>query len=242
MVCLVINGKKFPHKEILIQRLQSIKGMTSIVLNYNTEKTNVILGKQNQVLWGKECIIDTIGELEFEISPLSFFQVNPVQTKNLYQKALDFAQLSGNEIVLDLYCGIGTMSLFFAQKAKYVVGIEIVKEAILDAKKNAKRNQISNVEFLQGAAEDVIPMLYKKGLQADVVVLDPPRKGCDENVVHTILKINPQKIVYVSCDPATMARDIKLLENYEIKIVQPVDMFPHSSHVETIVLIQKKTS
>ena len=134
------------------------------------------------------------------------------------------------------------MSLFFAQKAKYVVGIEIVKEAILDAKKNAKRNQISNVEFLQGAAEDVIPMLYKKGLQADVVVLDPPRKGCDENVLHTILKINPQKIVYVSCDPATMARDIKLLENYEIKIVQPVDMFPHSSHVETIVLIQKKTS
>ncbi len=239
MVCLVINGKQFPHKEKLIEHLQSIKGMTSIVLNYNTEKTNVILGKQNQVLWGKEYIVDTIGKLEFEISPLSFFQVNPIQTKKLYQKAFEFADINSQETVLDLYCGIGTMSLFFAQKAKHVVGIEIVEQAIIDAKKNANRNQISNVEFLQGATEDIIPILYKKGIQADVVVLDPPRKGCDKKVLYTILNINPQKIVYVSCDPATMARDIKLLENYEVKIVQPVDMFPHSSHVETVCLLSK---
>ncbi len=209
MVCLVINGKSLPHKEILIQQLQNIKGMTSIVCNINKEKTNVILGKQNFVLWGKQSIIDTIGELEFEISPLSFFQVNPFQTNVLYQKALEFAQLNGDETVLDLYCGIGTISLFFAQKAKYVLGNEIVAEAVEDAKRNAKRNCIENVDFLQGATEDVIPVLYEKGLQADVVVLDPPRKGCDERLLNTILKIAPKKIVYVSCDPATMARDIK---------------------------------
>ena len=233
MVCIVINGRELPHKEILIQQLQCIEGMTSIVLNINREKTNVILGKQNHVIWGKEFIVDTIGELEFEISPLSFFQVNPVQTKKLYQKALEFAQLNGYETVLDLYCGIGTMSLFFAKKAKYVVGCEIVAEAVEDAKRNAKRNHIENVEFVQGAAENVLPV------PADVVVLDPPRKGCDERVLNTILKINPKKIVYVSCDPATMARDIKILvqQNYCVKLVQPVDMFPHSIHVETVALL-----
>ena len=179
--------------------------------------------------------MDTIGELEFEISPLSFFQVNPVQTKKLYQKALEFAQLNGDETVLDLYCGIGTMSLFFAQKAKYVIGCEIVPEAVADAKRNAKRNHIQNVDFVQGAAEKVMPV------PADVVVLDPPRKGCDENVLNTILHINPKKIVYVSCDPATMARDVKILtqQNYCVKLVQPVDMFPHSIHVETVVLMSK---
>ena len=235
MVCLIINGKELPHKEILIQHLQSIEGMTSIVLNINREKTNVILGNQNIVIWGKEFIVDTIGELEFEISPLSFFQVNPVQTKKLYQKALEFAQLNGDETVLDLYCGIGTMSLFFAQKAKYVIGCEIVPEAVADAKRNAKRNHIQNVDFVQGAAEKVMPV------PADVVVLDPPRKGCDENVLNTILHINPKKIVYVSCDPATMARDVKILtqQNYCVKLVQPVDMFPHSIHVETVVLMSK---
>lgn len=235
MVCLVINGKELPHKEILIQHLQCIEGMTSIVLNINREKTNVILGNQNRVIWGKGYIVDNIGELEFEISPLSFFQVNPVQTKKLYQKALEFAQLNGDEIVLDLYCGIGTMSLFFAQKAKCVVGCEIVEEAVADAKRNAKRNHIQNVDFVQGAAEKVMPV------PADVVVLDPPRKGCDEKVLNTILKINPQKIVYVSCDPATMARDIKILvqQNYCVKLVQPVDMFPHSIHVECVVLMSK---
>lgn len=241
MVCLVINGKNLPHKEILIQRLQNIKGMTSIVCNINREKTNVILGKQNHVIWGKEYIIDNIGELEFEISPLSFFQVNPIQTNVLYQKALEFAQLNGNETVLDLYCGIGTISLFFAQKAKYVVGNEIVADAVADAKRNAKRNHIENVEFLQGAAEDVIPMLYKKGLQADIIVLDPPRKGCDEKLLNTILQIAPKKIVYVSCDPATMARDIKTFieQGYCLKMVQPVDMFPHTIHVETVILLYR---
>ena len=242
MVCLVINGKSLPHKEILVQRLQNIKGMTSIVCNINREKTNVILGKQNNVIWGKESIIDTIGELKFEISPLSFFQVNPFQTNILYQKALEFAQLNGDETVLDLYCGIGTISLFFAQKAKYVIGNEIVTEAVKDAKRNAKRNHVENVEFLQGAAEEVIPIFYKKGLQIDVVVLDPPRKGCDEKLLNTILQISPKKIVYVSCDPATMARDIKtfIQQGYCLKVVQPVDMFPYTIHVETVVLIQRK--
>lgn len=242
MVCFVINGEELPHCDVIVEQLQQIKGMTSVVLNVNKQKTNVILGQKNIVVWGKECIVDKIDHFEFEISPLSFFQVNPVQTKVLYQKALEFADLKGEETVLDLYCGIGTISLFFAQKAKSVVGCEIVAEAVADAQKNAKRNHVQNVEFVQGAAEDVAQMLYQKGLKADVVVIDPPRKGCDKRVLDTIVHINPQKIVYVSCDPATMARDVKILieQNYDLKMVQPVDMFPHSKHVECVVLIQRK--
>ena len=241
MVCLVINGNKLPYSDILVKNLQKIKSMTSIVLNENKQKTNVILGQKNHLLWGTPFIEDNIGPFVFEISPISFFQVNPIQTKILYEKALQMAQLQGNETVLDLYCGIGTISLFFAQKAKKVIGVEIVPEAIADAKKNAKKNHIENTEFFVGAAEDIIPLFHQKGLKADVIVVDPPRKGCDEKVIQTMIEMNPKKIVYVSCDPATMARDVNMLKNagYFLELVQPVDQFPMTNHVECVVLMSK---
>lgn len=242
MVCLVVNGRKLPHCDVLVERLQEIEGMTSIVLNVNTDQTNVILGTEVHVLWGKETIRDYIGDVQFEISPLSFYQVNPLQTQVLYQTALDFAELEGNETVLDLYCGIGTISLFFAQKAKHVFGVEIVPEAIADAKRNAALNGMNNADFAVGAAEDVIPRLYEeKGITADVVVVDPPRKGCDSVLLDTIAAISPKKVVYVSCDSATLARDLAYLcpKGYTIEKVQVVDMFPHTVHVETVVLLSK---
>lgn len=242
MVCLVVNGRKLPHCDVLVERLREIKGMTSIVLNVNTDQTNVILGTEVHVLWGKETIRDYIGDVQFEISPLSFYQVNPLQTQVLYQTALDFAELEGNETVLDLYCGIGTISLFFAQKAKHVFGVEIVPEAIADAKRNAALNGMNNADFAVGAAEDVIPRLYEeKGITADVVVVDPPRKGCDSVLLDTIAAISPKKVVYVSCDSATLARDLAYLcpKGYTIEKVQVVDMFPHTVHVETVVLLSK---
>ena len=242
MVCLVVNGRKLPHCDVLVERLHEIEGMTSIVLNVNTAQTNVILGTEVHVLWGKETIRDYIGDVQFEISPLSFYQVNPLQTQVLYQTALDFAELEGNETVLDLYCGIGTISLFFAQKAKHVFGVEIVPEAIADAKRNAALNGMNNADFAVGAAEDVIPRLYEeKGITADVVVVDPPRKGCDSVLLDTIAAISPKKVVYVSCDSATLARDLAYLcpKGYTIEKVQVVDMFPHTVHVETVVLLSK---
>ena len=242
MVCLVVNGRKLPHCDVLVERLQEIEGMTSIVLNVNTDQTNVILGTEVHVLWGKETIRDYIGDVQFEISPLSFYQVNPLQTQVLYQTALDFAELEGNETVLDLYCGIGTISLFFAQKAKHVFGVEIVPEAIADAKRNAALNGMDNADFAVGAAEDVIPRLYEeKGITADVVVVDPPRKGCDSVLLDTIAAISPKKVIYVSCDSATLARDLAYLcpKGYTIEKVQVVDMFPHTVHVETVVLLSK---
>lgn len=242
MVCLVVNGKKLPHSDVLVERLQSVEGMASIVLNENKKATNVILGEKIHVLWGKEYITDTIDSVKFEISPLSFYQVNPIQTRVLYQTALDFAQLDGTETVLDLYCGIGTISLFFAQKAKRVFGVEIVPQAIEDAKKNAARNKIDNAFFQAGAAEEVIPRLYQtEGIQADVVVVDPPRKGCDQKLLETILEIAPKKLVYVSCDSATLARDLAYLcpKGYRIEKVQVVDQFPWTVHVETVVLLSK---
>lgn len=244
MVCLVVNGRKLPHCDVLVERLREIEGMTSIVLNVNTDQTNVILGTEVHVLWGKETIRDYIGDVQFEISPLSFYQVNPLQTQVLYQTALDFAGLEGNETVLDLYCGIGTISLFFAQKAKHVFGVEIVPEAIADAKRNATLNSMNNADFAVGAAEDVIPRLYEeKGITADVVVVDPPRKGCDSVLLDTIAAISPKKVIYVSCDSATLARDLAYLcpKGYTIEKVQVVDMFPHTVHVETVVLLSRKT-
>ena len=237
MVVLVINGKKLTGWEILVERLKEIKGMTAIALNVNTEKTNVILGDRIINLYGKGCITDKIKDLEFRISPLSFYQVNPVQTEKLYEKALEYAGLTGKETVWDLYCGIGTISLFLAKAAGKVYGVEVVKEAIEDAKVNASINGITNAEFLVGEAENVI--IKEK---PDVVVVDPPRKGCDEKLLETIVKVSPEKVVYVSCDSATLARDLKFLcENgYEVKEVQPVDMFPHSVHVETVVLMSRK--
>ncbi|WMI82344.1 23S rRNA (uracil(1939)-C(5))-methyltransferase RlmD [Anaerotignum sp. MB30-C6] len=242
MVCIVINGRRLPHSEVLVERLQQILGVVSVVLNINKEQTNVILGKKVVTLWGKETIEDTLGGITFEISPLSFYQVNPAQTEVLYNKAVEMAGLKGNETVLDLYCGIGTISLFFAKKAKKVFGVEIVPEAIADARRNAERNGITNVSFQVGAAEEVIPRLFREqGIRADVIVVDPPRKGCDQTLLDTITSINPDKLVYVSCNPATLARDVARLceKGFEVKDVQVVDQFPMTVHVETVVLMSR---
>ena len=242
MVCLIINGQDLPHQRELVEKLCEIPGMTSISLNINREKTNVILGRKGKLLWGKEYITDTIGPIAYQISPQSFYQVNPVQTQKLYEKALEYAGLEGNETVWDLYCGIGTISLFLAQKAKQVYGVEIVPAAIEDAKRNATLNHITNAEFFVGKAEEVLPEKYEKeGIYADVIVVDPPRKGCEESVLATMVKMQPKRIVYVSCDSATLARDLKYLrgEGYEVKKVQGVDQFPHTVHVETVVLLSK---
>lgn len=245
LICIVINGKSIPKKEKLIKKLSEVEGLKGIVLNINTKNTNVILSRETKVLWGQGFITDYIGDVKFEISINSFYQVNPVQTKILYSKALELAGLTGNENVFDIYCGIGTISLFLAKKAKKVIGVEIVEQAIEDAKRNAEINGITNAEFIAGSAEEVIPKLYKEGITADVVVVDPPRKGCDEAVLDTIIKMQPEKVVYVSCDPSTFARDLKILcsNGYEKGTAQPVDQFCHSGHVETVVLLihQKST-
>jgi 23S rRNA (uracil1939-C5)-methyltransferase len=219
MVCLVINGGSLPKQEKLLERLQTVPGMTSISYSINREKTNVIMGNTIKTIWGSESIHDFIGAVEFKISPLSFYQVNPVQTEKLYSLALEYANLSGQETVWDLYCGIGTISLFLAQKAKQVYGVEIVPQAIEDAKENAKINHITNAEFYVGKAEEVLPEQYEKhGVYADVIVVDPPRKGCDEVTLQTMLTMKPKRIVYVSCDSATLARDLRILcdGGYEI--------------------------
>lgn len=242
MVCLVINGSKLPHAETFVERMKEA-GAASVSLSVNKEKTNVIMGLEIINLYGPGYITDKIGKIEYRISPLSFYQVNPVQTERLYGTALEFADLSGGETVWDLYCGIGTISSFLAQKAGKVYGVEIIPEAIEDARTNAERNGIKNVEFFVGKAEEVLPEQYEKNhVYADVIVVDPPRKGCDSVCLNTILKMAPKKVVYVSCDSSTLARDVKYLcENgYEVKRVRPVDMFPMSGHVETVVLLSKK--
>ncbi len=244
MVCLVINGKKLPAAEMLVQELKDIPGMTSISYNINMEQTNVILGRQVVTLWGEDTIEDQIGGISFRISPLSFYQVNPEQTERLYGKALEFAGLTGGENVWDLYCGIGTISLFLAQKAGKVHGVEIIPAAIENARENAERNGFTNTEFFVGKAEEVLPQWYREhGEKADVIVVDPPRKGCDPALLAVMLQMDPERIVYVSCDSATLARDLKILtgENrYQIKTIQPVDMFPQSVHVETVCLLSRK--
>lgn len=242
MVCLVVNAKSFKYKKELITALSAFNTIKSIVISYNTDKTNVILGKTTEVIYGKETITDYIDSLKFNISPLSFFQVNPEQTEKLYRTALDFADLKGEETVIDAYCGIGTISLFLAQRAKKVYGVEIVPEAISAAKENAKLNNIDNTEFYVGKSEEIVPMLNKeKGITPDVMVVDPPRKGCEESLLKLMLDMSPDRIVYVSCDSATLARDLKILcaDKYEIKKVQPVDMFPHTPHVECVVLMSR---
>ncbi|MEG0014488.1 MAG: 23S rRNA (uracil(1939)-C(5))-methyltransferase RlmD [Cellulosilyticaceae bacterium] len=241
MICLVMNGHKLPNQEILIERLLSVPGIKSIVLNHNTARTNVILSSEMTVIHGENFIVDTIGELKFKISPLAFFQVNPVQTKVLYDKALEYADLTGSETVWDAYCGIGTISLFLAQKAKKVYGVEIIEAAIENARANADLNGISNADFFAGRAEEVIPTMYQEGIIADTIVVDPPRKGCDVKLLETLVEMSPKKIVYVSCDPATLARDLAYLceQGYKVEEVQPVDMFPQTTHVETVVLMTK---
>lgn len=242
MVCLIINGRKLPHGEELAKRLAEIPGMTSITLNVNREKTNVIMGNETLSLWGQDYITDYIGNVKYQISPLSFYQVNPVQTEKLYGTALEYAGLKGEETVWDLYCGIGTISLFLAQKAKQVYGVEIVPPAIEDAKQNAKINGFTNAEFFVGKAEEVLPEKYKKeGIYADIIVVDPPRKGCEEVVLDTMVKMQPKRIVYVSCDSATLARDLKYLREhgYQLTKAKAVDMFPHTGHIEAVVQLSR---
>lgn len=237
MVVLVTRTADFPNKKNVIEEIiEKIPGVKSIIQNINSKKTNVILGDQTNVLWGEEIIYDFIGDVKFAISSRSFYQVNPEQTKVLYDKALEYANLSGEETVIDAYCGIGTISLFLAKKAQKVYGVEIVPEAIEDANRNAELNEISNVEFAVGQAEVVIPKWYEDGIRADVLVVDPPRKGCDEALLQTIIAMKPKKVVYVSCNPATLARDLRILEDggYKTLEVQPVDMFPHTTHVECV--------
>ena len=241
MVCLIINGERFPKEEQLAELLwQQVPGMTSFSINTNTERTNVIMGKKLRTVRGKDRIEDTIGGIVFEISPLSFYQVNPIQVEKFYGLALEYAGLSGKETVWDLYCGIGTISLFLAKKAKKVYGVEIVPQAIEDARKNAVRNGIENAEFFVGKAEEVLPEKYEKeGIFADVIVVDPPRKGCDEACLSTMIKMQPERIVYVSCDSATLARDMKYLcaNGYQWVKGKVVDNFPQGVHVETVIMM-----
>lgn len=241
MVCIVINAKKIPKASTLVDLLLEVEGIKSIVININTQKTNVILSEKIEVLWGQNFITDSLNNINFKISPLSFYQVNPVQTKILYEKVLEFAEFSGDEIVLDAYCGIGTISLFIANKVKKVIGIEIVPQAIEDAKDNALINNILNTEFIVGKVEEVFLDLNEKGLFADVVIVDPPRRGCDTVLLETIIKMKPKKIIYVSCDSGTLARDLKFLceTDYKILKVQPVDCFCHTTHVETVVMLNR---
>lgn len=278
MVCLIINGNKLPAKEALIESLQTVNGMTSISININMQNTNVILGDKTECIWGQAYITDYIHlrntndalvgktaefdlanvAVAYQISPQSFYQVNPVQTEKLYSTALDYAGLTGKEYVWDLYCGIGTISLFLAQKAKKVYGVEIVPQAIEDAKKNANLNGIKNAEFFVGKAEEVLPEFYehlKQDIAAgksdgdanamltpDVIVVDPPRKGCDKDCLDTMLKMQPERIVYVSCDSATLARDLRILcdGGYELQKVRAFDQFAHTMHVETVCLLTRR--
>ena len=240
MVVLVTNGETLPHKEEFVDLMvKNIPGIKSVIQNINSKKTNVILGLESKTLWGEDTISDYIGDFRFNISPLSFFQVNPTQTEVLYGKAVEYANLTGNEEVFDAYCGTGTITLFLSQKAKKVYGVEIIPQAIDNAWINAKENKVENVEFFVGESEVVIPDLINKGVKADVVVVDPPRKGCDKKLLDAITNIDAKKIVYVSCDPSTLGRDLQVLEEngYNTLEVQPVDMFPNTAHIENVALL-----
>lgn len=245
MVVLVSTREKVDHIDKFINSIkENIDGIKSIILNVNKENTNVILGQKCITLWGEDTITDYIDTFKFNISPLSFFQVNPVQTEKLYSKALEYAGLTGNETVFDAYCGTGTITLFLSQKAKKVYGVEIIEPAIINARENARINNIDNAEFFVGKSEEIIPELIEKGINPEVIVVDPPRKGCDIKLLDSIEKAKPRRIVYVSCDPSTLSRDLKILEEkgYKTEKVQPVDMFPHTSHVECVVLMSSQKS
>ncbi len=240
MVVLVATKEKIENIDKFIDLIKdNIEGIKSIILNVNKENTNVILGQECITLWGEDIITDYIDNFKFNISPLSFFQVNPVQTEKLYSKALEYAELTGEETVFDAYCGTGTITLFLSQKAKKVYGVEIIEPAIINARENAKINNVENTEFFVGKSEEIIPELIGKGIKPDVIVVDPPRKGCDIKLLESIEKARPRRVVYVSCDPSTLARDLKILEEkgYKTEKVQPVDMFPHTSHIETVCLL-----
>ncbi len=245
LVCLVINGTGLPHEDELVRELAAVDGMTGVCVNVNTTRGNVILGEETRVLWGQGFITDHIGEICFQISPVSFYQVNPAQTEVMYRLAAEYAGLGGNETVWDLFCGIGTISLILAEKAGQVYGVEAVHQAVEDARRNAQINGIDNAEFFYGKAEEVFPELCGEGdlARPDIVVLDPPRKGCDEKLLVTILAAAPERIVYVSCDPATLARDARVLcdGGYRLERVRPVDNFCQTVHVETVALMARQT-
>ena len=243
MCIFVINGKKFPYEDELVEKLkQNYPEIKTIVKNINMKNTNVILGQENINLYGNGYIEDVLGEYKFKISPLSFYQVNPKQAEKLYNLGIEMAKVSKEDTVFDLYCGIGTISLFIAKYAKKVYGVEIVEQAIKDAKQNAKINNIENAQFIAGDTKIVLEdLIYKKGIIADIVIFDPPRKGLDNNSINNILKIKPKKIVYISCNPATLIRDLALFEKlYEVKTIIPVDMFPFTKHVECVTVIYAK--
>ncbi|GIO27991.1 23S rRNA (uracil(1939)-C(5))-methyltransferase RlmD [Ornithinibacillus bavariensis] len=245
MIVLITRTKNLPHVDEFIRELtETYPNVKSIIHNINPARTNVILGDQTKVLWGQEYIYDSIGQVRFAISAKSFYQVNPTQTKRLYEKALEYAAINEEDTVIDAYCGIGTISLFLAQKAKKVYGVEVVPEAIADAKVNAKLNGMTNVEFAVGTAEEVMPRWKEEGLRPDVIVVDPPRRGCDEGLLNAMIEMGPKRIVYVSCNPSTLARDLRILEDggYETKEVQPVDMFPQSMHIESVVWLERRLS
>ena len=245
MVALVTTDKEIPYKDELMNGLnKEVMNLKSIVQNINSKDTNLVLGDKCITLWGEDHISDYIGKYKFNISPLSFFQVNPIQTEILYNKALDYADLSGDEVVFDAYCGTGTITLFLSQNAKKVYGVEISEQAIENAKVNAKQNEITNSEFYVGKSEKIIPQLINDGVKPDLIVVDPPRKGCDAKLLDAIGKAKPKRVVYVSCDPSTLARDLKYLGilGYELVEVQPVDMFPMTKHVEAVALLTRKNS
>lgn len=242
MAVVVAASAALPHERELTAMLRAgVPGLCSLYLNVNRRGDNVILGSESRLLWGEERLKDTLCGLQYALSPQSFFQVNPVQTEKLYQTAVAFAGLTGSELAADLYCGAGTISLLLARHAKHVVGIEIVPQAIRDAEENARANHISNAEFHAAAAEELLPKMVAQGLKPDVIVLDPPRKGCEEKVLRAIADAAPRRVVYVSCDPATLARDAKFLcqNGYRPDQCQPVDMFCWTGHVETVVLLTK---
>ena len=244
MCILVINGKEFNgEKELVKDLIERFSNIKTIVKNINTKNTNVILGKENINLYGDGYIYDKLGDYTFKISPLSFYQINPIQTEKLYNLALEGAELTGKEIVFDLYCGIGTIGIYMAKHAKKVYGIEIVEQAIEDAKENCKINNVTKAEYYAGDTQELLTeLIQNKNIKPDVIVVDPPRKGLDNTTVENILKIEPKKVVYISCNPATLTRDLgKLEEKYEIKSIQPLDMFPFTSHVETIALLVKSS-
>lgn len=243
MVVIVATRKDLKHIDELIKKLEfHVEGLKSVVLCVNAKDTNVILTPECYTLWGEDYIQDYIGDFKFNISPLSFFQVNPMQTEVLYNKALEYAELTGKETVFDAYCGTGSITLFLSQKAKKVYGVEIVEPAIINARENAKMNNVSNTEFFVGKSEEVIPKLIKEGVKADVIVVDPPRKGCDIKLLKAIGETKPERVVYVSCDPSTLARDLKILDElgYKTEKVQPVDMFPQTAHIENVAKLVRK--
>ena len=243
MVCIVANGGALHEEDLLVSMLrEAVPSITGIILNINRDKTNVVLGKNCRTIWGKDTISDTLCGLEFEIAPHAFYQVNRTQAEALYGKATEYAALTGNENLLDLYCGTGTIGLSMAHKAKKLIGAEIVAAAIENAKRNAARNRIENAEFICGDAAQAAKVLHERGEKPDVIVIDPPRKGCDAALITTIAAMRPDRVVYVSCDPATLARDLKLFDEngYKIRAVTPVDMFPCTAHVETVVLLSRE--